>query len=228
MISVPIRYRGAQRAQFVQKLQHAIPSLVVLGDGLTHLSNEPHGIELALGVVEVAAALAVMITVVRGFKQVFKRPADAHTGHTHHGVDWIDISIGLMLFVEAYAKYHETHHIPRPTLLLGAVMIGIGMLHGKLLAWGSRRRMLRVTPEHISMPKRPFFRVTLPWANVASIDIDDRYATVIAIDGRKQRFDLKDMADPQAVRDAFMQARTALDESRHAADASIESTPTTA
>src|SRR5262245_20997061 len=136
MISVPIRYKRAERGQFIQKLQHAIPSVVVLSDGLSHLSHEPHGIDLALGVAEVGVALAVMGTVVYGFRKLAKKPAHAPAEHVHHGVDWIDISIGVMLAVEAYAKYHATQHIPRPTILLSIVMIGIGLAHGRIAAWG--------------------------------------------------------------------------------------------
>ena len=33
MISVPIRYRRAERGPFLQKFQHAIPSVIVLGEG---------------------------------------------------------------------------------------------------------------------------------------------------------------------------------------------------
>jgi hypothetical protein len=46
-IRVPLRNRRAERGLFIQKLQHAIPSIVVLPDGLNHLSHNPHGAELA-------------------------------------------------------------------------------------------------------------------------------------------------------------------------------------
>lgn len=225
MISVPIRYRRAERGLFAQKLQHAIPSIVVLGDGLAHLSHDPAGTELALGVFEVGAALAVMASVVNGIRNL--RRASPHADpHPHHGVDWIDIFIGIMLAVEAYAKYHATHHIPRPTILLSVTMLTIGMVHGKLAAFGDRRRQLQVSADGISLPVRPFSRLSLAWPDVASIEIDDRSATVLAIDGRKQRLDFLDLVHPHAVRDALMQARTFLDEARHAASASIESTAT--
>lgn len=224
MIAIPIRYRRAERGLFVQKLQHAIPSVVVLGDGLEHLSHKPHGAELALGVFEVVASLLVMGSVVRGIRQLRTRTSAAQADHAgHRGVDWIDIFIGVMLSVEAYAKYHATHHIPRPTILLAFTMISIGLLHGRLAAWGDRRRQLRVGPEGISVPGRFFRRLTLDWAEVASIETDDRATVVTAIDGRSQRIDLADVFQPAAVRDALMTARTFLDESRHASDASIES-----
>jgi hypothetical protein len=228
MISIPIRYRRAERGQFIQKLQHAIPSIVVLGDGVKHLSHDPHGVDLVLGAFEIGAALAVIISVLRGFRRIAKRPADTHPDHEHHGIDWIDIFIGLMLAVEAYSVYHATGHRPRPTLLLAATMITIGLFHGKLAAFGDRRRTLRVGPEGISVPGKPLTRMTLKWNEVASIDIGERWAIVTASSGRSKRIDLSDVKQPAAVRDALMQARTFLDESRHAARASIESTTTTA
>ena len=227
MIAVPLRFRRAERGLFLQKLQHAIPSIVVLSDGLAHLSHDPHGIELALGVFEVGAAVLVMGSVVRGIRQLKKQTAiDAHSHH--HGVDWIDIFIGVMLSVEAYAKYHATAHIPRPTILLAVTMFTVGLMHGRLAAFGDRRRQLRVDADGISLPTRPFQRMTLAWAEVASIDTDDRYAVITATDGRSHRIDLNDLLQPAAVRDALMTARTFLDDARHAASASIESAATDA
>lgn len=223
MISVPIRRRSAEKGLFLQKLQHAIPSIVVLGDGLDHLSHNPSGAELALGVFEVAAAMLVMGSVVIGLRKLRKKAAH-EVPHPHHGVDWIDICIGLMLGVEAYAKYHSTHHIPRPTIVLALAMITIGLAHPRIAAWGERRRHLRVSAEGISLPVKPFSRMNLAWVDVAEITINDRYAAVIATDGRQQRFEFADLTHGPALRDALMQANTFLDEARYAARSSIEST----
>jgi hypothetical protein len=226
MIAVPIRYRRAQRGLFIQKLQHAIPSIVVLGDGIEHLSHEPHGLDLWLGVAEIGVSLLVIGSVIRGFRQLRAETAknvDVH--HTHHGVDWIDICLGAMLSVEAYAKFHATAHIPRPTILMAIAMFTIGILHGRLAAWGDRRRQMRVDADGISLWVRPFRQFRLAWAEVAAIEIDDRAAVITAIDGRSQRIDLIDVLNPKAVREAINAARTELDASRHAANASIESTP---
>jgi hypothetical protein len=225
MIAVPLRYKRAERGLFLQKLQHAVPSIVVMGDGLAHLSHDPHGVELALGLFEVGAALAVMASVVIGIRKLRRSApkADAH-GHGHHGVDWIDIFIGVMLCVEAYAKYHATARIPRPTILLAVTMLIVGLTHGKIAAFGDRRRELRVDANGISMPSKPFQRLTLTWPEVAAIDIGERYARVTANDGRTQRIDLTDVIQPQSIRDALMAANTFLDDARHAERASIEST----
>ncbi len=224
MIAVPIRYRRSQRALFIQKLQHAVPSIVVLGDGLEHLSHEPTLADLALGGFEVVASVLVMGSVLRGFRQLRHHTSQAHADdHHQHGVDWIDISLGVMLLVEAYSKYHANGHIPRPTLLLAAMMFGIGSFHGRLAAWGDRRRELRVGADGISMSYRKFLRMTLAWDQVASIDAGDRWAVITATDGRSHRIDMQDVLHPTAVRDALMRARTFLDEAHHASRASIES-----
>jgi hypothetical protein len=215
MIAIPIRYRRSQRALFAQKLQHAIPSIVVLTDGLEHLSHEPTLANLALGGVEVVASVLVVGSVIRGFRTMLKETAAGHANHAHaHGVDWIDISLGVMLLVEAYSKYHASGRVPRPTLLLAAVMFVVGSLHGRLAAWGDRRRELRVGPDGISLSYRKFARMTLAWSEVASIEVDDRYATVTATDGRSHRINLHDAFHPQAIRDALLAANTFLDAAR--------------
>lgn len=38
MAAIPVRYRRAQKAQFIQKLQHAIPSVVVIGATHGHIA----------------------------------------------------------------------------------------------------------------------------------------------------------------------------------------------
>jgi hypothetical protein len=224
MIAVPIRYRRQIKGMFVQKLQHVVPSVVVLGDGLDHLSHEPQFADLLLGGFEVVASVLVIGSALRAFQQLRKHISKEHLDDHHaHGVDWIDVSLSVMLTVEAYSKYHATGHVPRPTLLLAAAMLAIGLLHGRLAAWGDRRRQLRVSADGISVPRRKFLRMTLPWDQVASIESDDRYAVITAVDGRTGRIDMHDVFQPKAVRDALMSARTFLDEARHASRASIES-----
>ena len=224
MIAVPLRYRRAHRGLFIQKLQHAVPSIVVLGDGIEHLSRGGAGLDLGIGVAEVGVSLLVIGSVIRGFRELRRQTAKSdHDVHAHHGVDWIDICLGAMLSVEAYAQFHTTGHLPRPTLLLAFTMVAIGMLHGTIAKKGDERRQLRVSADGIVVPGRPFNRMTLTWAEVASIDVGDRWAAITATDGRTRRIDLSDVFQPNAVRDALASARTRLDESRHAASASIES-----
>ena len=68
VIAIPLHTRRQQRGLFLQKLQHAIPSVVVLGDGLAHLDHDPHGLSLILGIAEIVSSLLVIGTVVRGVR----------------------------------------------------------------------------------------------------------------------------------------------------------------
>lgn len=228
MIAVPIRSRRSQRGQFAQKLQHAIPSIVVLGDGVNHLTHNAQGLDLALAIAEIGAAVLVIGSVIRGFRHLRKTVSTIDDAHAHHGIDWIDVCLGVMLSVEAYAKYHANPNLPRPTLLLAVTMLTVGFNHGRLAAWGDRRRQLRVSPEGISVPGKFFSRSTWSWREVASIEIGDKWAIVTSITGRRKRINLNDMVHAQAVRDTLMAGNTFLDEARHAASASIESTATRA
>jgi hypothetical protein len=215
MITVPLHTRRVQRGQFLQKLQHAVPSVVVLGDGISHLQHDPHGLDLALGAAEVGVSLLVIGTVIRGFRKLRAQPAAAaHAPHSTHGVDWIDISLGAMLLVEAYAKYHANGHIARPTLLLAFSMFAIGFSHRRIAAWGSRKRELRVTDDGVSVPGRFFSRTTLRWEDIAEIAIGPDKARVIPVNGRDQVIDIGDALDRDAVRAALEDARSRLDQSR--------------
>lgn len=215
MTAIPVRYRRAQRGQFFQKLQHALPSVIVLGDGLDHLQHDPHGASLALGAAEVLVSVLVIGSVIRGFIKL-RAGATAAPGHAHHGVDWIDLFLGAMLLVEAYAKYHATAHLPRPTILLGVVMIVLGFVHGRIAAWGDRRLELRVDDGGISVPGRFFRRLTLPWPEIAEITVGPAIARVIARDGRDQQLDLADAINADSIREALAGARARLEAYRAA------------
>jgi hypothetical protein len=211
MTAIPVRYRRAQKGLFLQKLQHAIPSVIVLGDGLSHLQHDPHGASLALGAAEVLVSVLVIGTVVRGFIKLRAGDAAAAHGPAHHGVDWIDLSLGAMLLVEAYAKYHATPDLPGPTVLLGVAMIVLGFVHGRIAAWGDRRLELRVDDAGISVPGRFFRRLSLAWPQVAEITDGPAIARVIALDGRDQQIDLADAVNADALRSALADARARLE-----------------
>lgn len=216
MAAVPVRYRRVQRGRFAQKLQHALPSVIVLMDGLDHLQHDPHGASLALGIAEAGVSLAVIVTVVRGFRELIESAGTTHDGHAHHRVDWIDICLAAMLLVEAYAKYHANGHIARPTILLAVVLLIIGVMHGRIAAGGARRLELRVDDDGISVPGRFFRRLTLPWSEVAEITIGPGTARVIATNGREQALNLADAINADAIRHVLTEGRERLEAHRAA------------
>lgn len=213
MPTLTIRYRRVQRGQFLQKLQHAIPSFIVLSDGLDHLQHNPQGVELALGFAEVLVAVLVIGSVARGFRKLFAKGASSEHAGAAHDVDWIDIFLGAMLLVEAFAKFHATARLPRATILLGVVLITVGILHGRIAKWGDRRLQLTVDDTGISVPGRFLRRLTLAWPEVAEITIGPATARVIAVDGRDQSLDLSDAINRDAIRQLLAEAKARLDAS---------------
>ena len=101
-----------------------------------------------------------------------------------------------------------------PTLLLAFAMFAIGFSHGRIAAWGSRKRELRVTDEGISVPGRFFSRTTLRWEDIAEIAIGPDKARIIPYTGRDQVIDIGDALNRDAVRAALEHARIRLDNSR--------------
>ena len=208
MIAVPIRSRRAHKGQFAQKLQHAVPSIVVLGDGIEHLSHDPHGASLALGVAEVGVSVLVIGSVIRGFRRLRAQMAGTAHAHPHapHGVDWIDLCLAAMLAVEAVAKYSANGRLPRPTIVLALTMLVVGLAHGRIAAWGDRRRELRVDEAGIGLPGRFFRRHTLAWTDIASFDLTETAAVITTVNGTTQRLELADLMQPATVRDVLAQA----------------------
>ena len=106
-----------------------------------------------------------------------------------------------MLAVEAIAKYTANGHIARPTILLAVTMLVVGLAHGRIAAWGDRRRELRIDEAGIGVPGRFFRRHTLAWAEIASFDLTETAAVITTVNGKTQRIDIADVMQPAAVRD---------------------------
>ena len=208
MLTVPLRSKRRERAVLIQKIQHAAPAVVLLAAGISALREEPHGAALLLAIVEIGSSLLLMVSVALALRKA-RRPADAAAAlHAHHGVDWIDVFTAAVLFTEVLERYHHTHRVARPTLLLASVLLLVGLLHGRLLTFGVRRRTLRLGDDDLFVPGRPFRSLRVKWADLASIDIGRRYATIRTRDGRTRKIDLADLEGADHVRAALEDARS--------------------
>jgi hypothetical protein len=203
-ITVPLVSRRAQRMQLFQKLQHAVPAPVLISDGLNRLTDHRALWSTALGVAEVGASAVVIVALVRAI-----RDQRRHSTHVHHahGIDWIEIFLGVMVLVEVLVHQQETGHIQRPNVLLGVTLIVLGLLHGWLMTRASRRRALRVTDDGITVGKKFFRRFSARWPEIAEIQVNATQAYVIARDGREHRFDLEDLTAPADIRQALLAAQ---------------------
>ena len=88
--TVPLLSKRRERALLVQKLQHGVPTVVLLFHGLTRL-GEPHDWSRVVGVAEIIASALVIGAFSHRLRAV-SRNTHAGPQSAHHGVDWIDLS----------------------------------------------------------------------------------------------------------------------------------------
>jgi hypothetical protein len=209
-IVVPLLSRRRQRALTMQKVQHAAPAAALLLQGLSTLGRAPHGLELLLGTVEIVASALLIVMVARALRKARRVGAATETAHVEHahGVDWIDICVAAVLAVEAFERWHQTHHIARPTIFTAVGMLLLGIFHGRLFGSIQQRRSLRAGDEGLYISTRPFRRFRAAWDDIQSIDIGERWASVKTRSGREQRLDLADLENAGPVRRALEVART--------------------
>ena len=207
MVSVPLVSKKRRRALAVQKFQHLVPAVPLLAAGLSALQHGAHGAELALAIFEIATSALLFGTVARELRGLTRRHPHVHSPHS---VDWFHVFAAGVLLAEALERWHLTHHWARPTLLLSAVTLALGLFHGRIEAGAQRRRALRLDAGGIYVGGKPFRPFRATWDDVASIEIGPRYATIRTRTGRERRLDLGDLEDAAAVRAALTDARSRL------------------
>lgn len=188
---MPLESRRRERALAVQKLNHAVPAVGLLMVGGQALLAGVHGLELALAVIEVVASALVVATIGHSARQA---RAHGRAGlHHGHGVDWVDIAVAALLFVEAFEKWHAKHHIARPTILLGFITLALGLFHGRLMARTAGRRSLHVSDGGISVGGPPFRALRAGWHDIASITVTPAHGEIRTRAGRIRRLNLADL-----------------------------------
>jgi hypothetical protein len=191
----------------VQKIQHAVPALILLPAGLKAVGEGARGFALALGLFEIVTSVLLIGSFFVAIRKARRPVNDAHLPHAHDGVDWIDIFTAGVLFAEAAEHYHLTHHVARPTILLAIVLLTIGLLHGRIVRRAEKRFTLRVEDGGLYVGGKPFRSIRAPWQDVTSIDVGERYATIQLRGGRRRKLDLSDLEGSQHVRHALAEAQ---------------------
>ena len=206
-IVVPLLSRRLNRAQAAQKLNHAIPTAGLVLAGIQALKNGARGFDLALALVEIGTSVVLVATIGRSVREARKGGKGQHHAH---GIDWIDIWAAAVLFVEAAERWHLKHHIARPTILTALITLGLGLSHGRMMAFKRRRRSLRISAEGIYVGGRPFNTFTARWPDIAAIVVTERSAEIRTRNGRVRRLDLADLENADAVRAAIVDAQAHL------------------
>lgn len=201
-VSLPLVTYRRQRGQWLQKLQHAIPAAALLMVGAQGLLHGERGFALALAIGEIVTSALLLRTLVKEFAAARRPHAGHHGGHA--GIDWFDVFAAGVLTVEALEHWHTHHHLPRPTILLAAVTLTLGLLHGRI----AHRRMLRIHEDGIRIGRRFFRRFVAPWKDVERIDVDDKQAHIVLHGGKAWRIKLTDLPNAPDVRAALLAARS--------------------
>jgi len=203
-LTVRIVSRRRAKVLLVQKLEHTIPSAVLLADGLRRFVAEPTPLSIGLAVAEVVTSALVLRAFALAVRHAFKHQA---AGHEHHGPDWLDIFLGVMVLTEVFVHYHETGHITRPKILLAVTLVGLGVLHGKQESFVHRRRSLAIDDDGLRVRVRLTKRLKASWDDIDRIEVGPRYFTVSTRTGRKFSIDGDDLVNVPDVRAAMEQAR---------------------
>lgn len=143
----PARARRRAVVRILQKVQHAVPGVVLLQHGMHAVADGAKGWHLALGVAEILTASAVFISLILAMRTLAGHIRAGAIPHVHTGIDWTDVFLGLMLFTEVAAKYPVSHKIWSPTFLLGATMILLGLAGSRIAARRAARRARRRAAE---------------------------------------------------------------------------------
>lgn len=208
-IQLPLLSRRRERGQLLQKLQHVIPAIPLLGAGIQGLIHGERGFALALAVAEIVTSALLLRSTAKELIALRSSHGSEHTAH--HGVDWFEIFAAGVLTVEALEHWHTHSHLPRPSFLMAAVTLFLGLFHGRIAAFSSRRRSLLIDETGIRLGGRFIFsRHVFPWQDLARLEVDDREARLVARNGRKKRIDLKDLRNESEVREALMSAQARL------------------
>lgn len=207
MPTVPLRSKRRERAQTVQKCQHAIPAAPLLFAGLQAIAGGAHGLELALAIFEIATSVLLLGTVVREIRAL-RRPAAPAAHAAHHGVDWVHIFAACVLVAEVLEHYHLTHHIRRPTVVTAIVTFALGLFHGRVHGFSARHNSIRVEDEGIRIGGKFFQAFRATWADIAAIDIGERQASIRTRDGRERTLNLADLHNVEHVRAALADAQS--------------------
>jgi len=134
----PAKLRKRATVRLLQKVQHAVPGVVLIQEGILGLRDGAEGWHRMLAVSEILVCVAVFVSLARAFREHAQHLRAKTVPHLHTGIDWIDIFLGGMLFTEAWAKYIDHGHISGPSILLGIVMLFFGFFGGKFIAWKHR------------------------------------------------------------------------------------------
>jgi hypothetical protein len=178
-------------ADLLSKLQHLSSGVPMLMIGVGKLADEA---ERPMAALEIAVALGVFVT--------FAMEVYAAKNHSasHSPVGWFDLAAGILLIFEAFHGHHVKPGYLRPPFFAGIVTLVLGLLHGRFHAFKKRRRYLKLDESGLEIRASRFRRISLAWADLASVDLAGSKAIFHGNDGRRHTFRLNLLNNRDEVR----------------------------
>jgi hypothetical protein len=152
---------------------------------------------------EVTIAAAVLLTFaveIRAFVRQHKHPS---AEHTHPAVGWFDLAAGALLIFEAFHGAHHKLGYMRPQFMAGVVTLVLGLFHGRLAHFTSRRSYLRIDDAGVYCRSSLFRRFSFAWTDLASVAITKDRADFELTDGRRHTISLRSLFNAERVRAAI-------------------------
>jgi hypothetical protein len=118
----------------------------------------------------------------------------------------LNLAAGIALLTEWGVAFAENGRIVRPSLLMGAISLGLWMFHRPLERGRRSRRTLRMDADGVSFRLNPFRRFHVRWTELASISIESTEIRFSRAAGQQHRIPLGRLENAGEVSAAVMSA----------------------
>jgi len=199
-VVIYLKDKRREMALWASKAQHAVAGFPLLFAGIHHLSDEA---ERPLALLEIAIAGLVLGTLV--FELRAWRHHTKHGTEHHPAVGWFDLAAAAMLMFEAFHGAHTKPGYLRPPFFTAVVTLALGLSHGRLHHWQTRRRHLTVDETGLKFRISPVRRFSVQWNELSSMDFHGNRADFDYRSGRQRSLDLGRYRNAEEVRRALLE-----------------------
>jgi hypothetical protein len=181
-----------KRMKFARSFGHVTPGIILVLSGLEGLASAGRE-HLWLALLSIAAGAAVVIAFIREMR---------HTrSDAPHGINWLDVFAGIVLFVEAAHRYspEKGFQPAHGYAFAGLLTIALGIFHARLAALAR----ITCTKEGVFARTAPFRSVKVAWEDIASPQITDSVITLNTKSGDSPKIDLRTVENKNEVIEFF-------------------------
>jgi hypothetical protein len=186
-----------RRQQWLAKFeafQQGAAAVVLVSAGYARLQSEPAG-GVVFGSALMAAGAALFAIAVRELR-----------GHPSRRAGLLNLVAGVALLTEWGVSVADGGKLFKPSLVMGIISIGLGLLHHRIQRRRADRRMLRMDAEGLSFRLNLFRRFRVRWSELAWISVHPSEIRLGRRTGRQHRIPLGRLVNAREVCDAVVAA----------------------